>query len=431
MVIFPSPAEGSIKPAAAGVQALTMNSPGSAWTPVLADLSQLISSEGKIRSLNQRGILSIELVQNIGQVNLASHRSDMTPMAMESISIRRRAVRDFPPAYFALVMATGMLSIACNQEGLLRLSWVFLLIATAALLVLAGITLLRLVWFPRSAYHDFRDHNRGVGFFTIIAGVTVLGSALHTITTLFTLPYALWILGMSLWGLLTYSIFAAFIMKRNKPPLRSGLNGGWLLAVVATDSVALLTLVLLPDLRSHVATMLFLALAFWLCGGMLYIWMISLLFYRYTFYVHLPSDVLPWYWVDMGAMAMATVVGDLLLQRIHGSPFDDLMPFIKGLTIMFWATATWWIPMLLIFSVWRHWVTPGPPVYSPSYWSIVFPLAMYAVATDRIAELSEIVFLHVFSRILVYVAIALWALIGLGMVRAIIKLWSSKAQNIC
>jgi hypothetical protein len=42
MVIFPSPAEGSIKPAAAGVQALTMNSPGSAWTPVLAGLKQLI-----------------------------------------------------------------------------------------------------------------------------------------------------------------------------------------------------------------------------------------------------------------------------------------------------------------------------------------------------------------------------------------------------
>jgi transposase len=47
MVIFPSPAEGSIKPAAAGVQALTMNSPGSAWTPVLAGLKQLIGRRRK------------------------------------------------------------------------------------------------------------------------------------------------------------------------------------------------------------------------------------------------------------------------------------------------------------------------------------------------------------------------------------------------
>src|SRR5260221_2416702 len=47
MVIFPSPAGGSIKPAAAGVQALTMTSPGSAWTPVLAGLRQLICRRRK------------------------------------------------------------------------------------------------------------------------------------------------------------------------------------------------------------------------------------------------------------------------------------------------------------------------------------------------------------------------------------------------
>src|SRR5438270_915047 len=47
MVIFPSPAGGPIKPAAAGVQALTMNSPGSAWTPVLAGLRQLICRRRK------------------------------------------------------------------------------------------------------------------------------------------------------------------------------------------------------------------------------------------------------------------------------------------------------------------------------------------------------------------------------------------------
>src|SRR5579863_1380474 len=78
MVLFSSPAGGSIKPAAAGVQALTMNSPGSAWTPVLAGLKQLIAGEGKIRSLNRRVILSIELVQNIGQATPES-RSTRTP----------------------------------------------------------------------------------------------------------------------------------------------------------------------------------------------------------------------------------------------------------------------------------------------------------------------------------------------------------------
>jgi hypothetical protein len=69
-MIFPSPAGSYLKPAAAGVQALSMNSLRSAWTPVLAGLKRFhYAGQGKIRSLCPRVILSVGLVQNIGQVN--------------------------------------------------------------------------------------------------------------------------------------------------------------------------------------------------------------------------------------------------------------------------------------------------------------------------------------------------------------------------
>jgi hypothetical protein len=67
---YPSPAEPYLKPAAAGVQALSMNSLRSAWTPVLAGLKRFhYAGEGKIRSLCPRSVLSVGLVQNIGQVS--------------------------------------------------------------------------------------------------------------------------------------------------------------------------------------------------------------------------------------------------------------------------------------------------------------------------------------------------------------------------
>src|SRR5437667_8273574 len=54
-MIFPSPAQSFLKPAAAGVQALSMNSLRSAWTPVLAGLKRFqYAGEGKIRSLSSR-----------------------------------------------------------------------------------------------------------------------------------------------------------------------------------------------------------------------------------------------------------------------------------------------------------------------------------------------------------------------------------------
>ena len=63
--------------------------------------------------------------------------------------------------------------------------------------------------------------------------------------------------------------------------------GGWLLAVVATEAVAQLTLIILPNFPDRYEPMLFLSLVLWLCGGMLYIWMISLIFYH-TFFIFSP-----------------------------------------------------------------------------------------------------------------------------------------------
>src|SRR5687768_18465669 len=89
-------------------------------------------------------------------------------------------------------------------------------------------------------------------------------------------------------------------------------------------------------------------LVLWLGGGMLYIWIISLIFYRYTFFPMSPSDLAPPYWINMGAVAISTLAGVSLIGAAAQAPLlADLLPFLKGLTLLFWATATWWIPMLV------------------------------------------------------------------------------------
>jgi hypothetical protein len=89
----------------------------------------------------------------------------------------------------------------------------------------------------------------------------------------------------------------------------------------------------------------------WLWGGMLYIWMMSLIFYRYTFFTLEPGDLSPPYWINMGAMAISTLAGSLLILNSPDAPFLlSLLPFIKGFTVFYWATGTWWIPMLLVLA---------------------------------------------------------------------------------
>ena len=52
----------------------------------------------------------------------------------------------------------------------------------------------------------------------------------------------------------------------------------------------------------------------WLWGGMLYIWLMALIFYRYTFFSLSPGDLEPPYWINMGAMAISTLAGSLLIE---------------------------------------------------------------------------------------------------------------------
>ena len=96
----------------------------------------------------------------------------------------------------------------------------------------------------------------------------------------------------------------------------------------------------------------FFALSMWLWGGMLHIWMMSLIFYRYNFFALSPGDLSPPYWINMGAMAISTLAGSLRIINVADAPFlHSLFPFIKGFTVFYWATGTWWIPMLLLLAL--------------------------------------------------------------------------------
>ncbi len=277
------------------------------------------------------------------------------------------AVKHLPPSYFALVMATGIISIVAWDFHIAALSvglFAFNLIAYA---VLAALTMLRAIRYPPLLFADMTDHRLGPGFFTAVAASCVLGTQFLLIAHSLTAATALLCLGIVLWIGLTYTIFTAFTVKRDKPPLEQGITGAWLIAVVATQSIAVLGALIARDWpQPHRLELNFFALSMWLWGGMFYIWIISLIFYRYSFFAFSPSDLTPPYWINMGAMAISALAGALLVENAPGAPFlASLLPFLKGFTVFYWATGTWWIPMLLVLGVWRHVIQRFPLRYDP------------------------------------------------------------------
>jgi len=324
------------------------------------------------------------------------------------------------PASFALVMATGIVSIACQLLGLPVLALVLLWANLAFYAALWILTAARIAQYPARVFADLSHHGRSVGFFTTVAATCVLGSQLLVIARASQAAGMLWTFGVVLWAALTYSVFTALTIKPEKPSLAEGINGGWLIAVVAAQSVSVLGSQLSQTMRfgPYTPEVLFFCLAMWLGGGMLYMWIISLIFYRYTFFTMSPSDLAPPYWVNMGAVAISTLAGAMLITSAPQSPLlQDLLPFLKGLTLLFWATATWWIPMLLILGVWRHVYSRFPLRYDPLYWGAVFPLGMYTVCTFRLAYAIDAPYLLLIPRVFLYVALTAWTLAMIGLVR--------------
>jgi tellurite resistance protein TehA-like permease len=336
--------------------------------------------------------------------------------------ILKDRIKHLLPAYFGMVMATGIVSCACYFLNMNSIAYPLFWLNIAFYFILCVFTIIRIFGYTEFLVKDILDHVKGMGFFTLVTATSLIGTQFILLENNYDIAVIFWYVALILWLIITYTIFTNLTIKSDKPSFSDGINGSWLLAVVSTQSLAILSGKLSMHFTDYKLLLNFFAFALWLWGGMLYIWMISLIFYRYTFFKFSPSDLTPPYWINMGAMAISTLAGSVLIINTPHAPFlNSTLAFLKGFTIFYWVTGTWWIPMLIILALWRHVYKRFPLTYDPLFWGAVFPLGMYTACTYEMAEAMDLPFLKVIPQYFIFIALIAWGATFIGLIRTIFK----------
>jgi tellurite resistance protein TehA-like permease len=328
------------------------------------------------------------------------------------------AVRDADPGYFAVVMATGIVSRALQLDGATALSGILLVAAIVTYVLLVAVYAWRLVTWRTQIRADAADPRRAFGFFTLAAGSDVLAARLaadgHTAW-----PMVLLVIGGVSWALLSYSLPLLVAGASGQRSALADANGTWFLWAVATQSIAV-GLTALPSPLPQAAAVL--AVCCWAVGVVLYLLVAGLATAALLAFRVEPAGLTPASWVFMGAAAISVLAGAQVLRLPSSTLQAAVHDVVAGSSVMLWAFGTWLIPLLVVLGVWRHALRRVPLAYEPALWSIVFPVGMYGAASHELGTALNVSWLVTLGRDEAWLALAVWAVVAAAMAATLTRL---------
>lgn len=304
------------------------------------------------------------------------------------------------PDAFALVMATGIVSVAAADHDYRWISDALAVLACVALVALIVTAAVK-----RLDFGDVRDPSVVLRLFTFVAACAVVGSRLEF------WPAVTWAMGtLALLGwLVLVPLTVRSMGARGWAALRAESRGGWLLASVGTSGLATVA----ADL--HLVPV---AVVLWGVAIAVYLLMTWLILAR-AFDERLdPQGFEPDSWILMGGLAIATLAGDHIHHagRLLGWP-EGALDAVEVVTVLTWLAATSWLVPLVIFLALRLSRVARNLRFAGLWWAMVFPLGMYAAATHTMWSETGWVAMQTVSLVFFWIALAAWLSVGAAGLR--------------
>ncbi|WP_346074243.1 tellurite resistance/C4-dicarboxylate transporter family protein [Saccharopolyspora thermophila] len=324
-----------------------------------------------------------------------------------------RVLRGLNPGVFAFVMATGIVSIGLDGAGVPVASDALLLVGLAGYVVLVVVSGWRLLRWPRQVVADVVSA-RGFTFLTFVAASDVLAARL-ALDGWWRSATAFLIVGVLAYLVLGYGVPLGMIAEPRRHPTLDQVNGTWFMWVVGTQSVAVAAATLAPSGPTTVLAVV--GLVCWATGLVLYLLLAGLGLARLLVRPVDASELVPPYWIFMGAAAITVLAGTRLVTLPDATQLLSRDLF-TGTSVVLWSFCSWLIPLLVALGVWRHIGRREPLRYDTALWSIVFPVGMYGVASDQLGRVTGAPWLVALGGRDVWVALAVWIIVFAAMLVA-------------
>jgi tellurite resistance protein TehA-like permease len=302
-------------------------------------------------------------------------------------------------------MATAIVSIACHIAGLEAISIALLWLAVLEFVPLAAIDLAR-ARHPLTMLHRAGDPGQGFPALGFVADTCVLGARLVVGNGAMRLVGAV-LLGL---GAVVWLAIVVALVRTRAGARVTRARGEWLLAVVATEGLAILAGKL--GSAGYGDGLRAAAVGLWALGGVLYVLICLAIGGRLVRRPLRPGELTPDWWIVMGACAIVAVASATVRHDVGAAA--------RGIGLIGWALASAWTPVLIAGELWQA-RKVGLPRFTPARWTMVFPLGMYSVAAQVVGQAMGARWLIDVGRGWILVALLAWLAVASGEIHHAFK----------
>jgi tellurite resistance protein TehA-like permease len=311
-----------------------------------------------------------------------------------------------------MVMGTGSLSTGALLLGWRWLSDALFAVAGAGLVLLSLLESARFLRHRHAIDRDLRDPKRAFAAYTFVAALAV-GTTRGALAGWVLVPAAA--LPVGIVGAVTLAIPGLRLVRANAERVDAA-TGNWQLPSVAVETLALLAAVVGVRWRSD--AFLAVAVTLWLAGLPAYAAVLPVFVRRVRRAPFGPQDFTPDYWTLPAVPSLVALVATVLRSAISTAPTVSWLGSTYGpVALVGLVVSGTLLPAWVILQVRRLMVDPAARRYSPVWWGVVFPTAIMVVAAAAVGSAFGPGWLHTVAVVGYWCVLAVWATVGLGLVR--------------